>query len=248
MLVSRDMARGISVAETLRRETGNERIEALAADLSSMQSVRTLADAVRGRHGALHVLSNNAAFLSMNRQLTPEGVEAIFATNYLGHFLLCNLLTDMLKSGAPSRILTVAGQAGLIARVPPRFEDLGAEGGFSPLASTIRAALAKALFTFELARRLEGTGVAANTFHPGLVRSGLPSHLPWFLGLPARMASVFFAAESATGAFLALSPEVEGVTGRFFAGRRAVAFQPRYDVAAAGRELWEISARLSGLR
>jgi NAD(P)-dependent dehydrogenase (short-subunit alcohol dehydrogenase family) len=247
MLVSRDAARGAAAAEALRGETGNDRIEAIAADLSSMTSVRSLADTVRKKHDSLHVLSNNAAFLSMEGRLTPEGVESIFATNYLGHFLLSNLLVDLLKAGAPSRILTVSGQPGLIARFQPRFERLGNEGGFSPLQATLRAAIAKVLFTFEIARRLGGTGVTANTFHPGLVRSGLPSHLPWFLRLPLRVASVFFAKESATGRFLALSPDVEGITGRFFARGRAVAFEPSYDTGAAGRELWEISARLCGL-
>jgi NAD(P)-dependent dehydrogenase (short-subunit alcohol dehydrogenase family) len=245
MLVSRDMARGAAAAEILRRETGNDRIEALAADLSSMKSVRTLADTVRNKHGALHVLSNNAAFLSMDRRLTPEGVEAIFATNYLGHFLLSNLLTDLLKAGAPSRILTVSGQPGPISRFRPRFDRMVSGGG--PLQATLQAAIAKVLFTFELARRLAGTGVTVNTFHPGLIRSGLPSHLPWLLRLPMRMASVVFAKESATGSFLALSPDVEGVTGQFFVRGKAAAFEPSYDVGAAGRELWEISARLCGL-
>jgi NAD(P)-dependent dehydrogenase (short-subunit alcohol dehydrogenase family) len=247
ILVSRNAGRGVAAAEALRGETGNERIEAIAADLSSMTSVRSLAASVRAKHDSLHVLSNNAAYLSMQRRLSPDGVESIFATNYLGHFLLSNLLIDLLKAGAPSRILTVSGQPGLIARFQPRFEGLGSTGGFSPLQATLRAAIAKALFTFEIARRLQGTGITANTFHPGLVRSGLPSHLPWFLRFPLRLASVFFAEESATGRFLALSAEVEGVTGRFFTRGRAVAFEPSYDTEAAGRELWEISARLSGL-
>ncbi|MGO9310630.1 MAG: short-chain dehydrogenase, partial [Spirochaetia bacterium] len=198
-------------------------------------------------HSSLHVLSNNAALLSMTRRLSPEGVESIFATNYLGHFLLTNLLADILKAGAPSRILTVSGQPGLIARFPPRFESLGSEGSFSPLRATLRAAIAKVLFTFEIARRLEGTGVTANTFHPGLVRSGLPSQLPWFFRFPMRLASAFFPGESATGRFLALSPEVENVTGRCFSHGRVAAFEPPYDIEAAGRGLWEISARLSGL-
>jgi hypothetical protein len=89
--------------------------------------------------------------------------------------------------------------------------------------------------------------VTGNVFHPGLVKSGLPSHLPWYLGVPVRVASIFFAKESATGAYLALSPEVEGVSGRFFERRKAVPFSPKWDAAAAGRELWEISARLCGI-
>jgi NAD(P)-dependent dehydrogenase (short-subunit alcohol dehydrogenase family) len=245
--VSSDAARAAAAAEAIRRDTGSDHVEGLAADLSSMSSVRALAEAVHKKHSTLHLLSNNAACLSLSRRLSPEGVESIFATNYLGHFLLANLLTDMLKAGAPSRVLTVSGQPGLIARFPPRFEDLADAGGFSPLWATIRAAVAKIIFSFELARRLAGTGVTSNTFHPGLVRSSLPMHLPWYMGVPVRLASVFFAAESATGTYLAVSPDVEDVTGCFFSGRKARPFHPPYDVGAAGRELWEISAKLCGL-
>ena len=247
IIVSRDAQRGAAAAEALRRETGNASVDWVAADLSSMSAVRGLADTVRARYTALHVLSANAAALTMKRELTPEGVESIVAANYLGHFLLANLLTDALKAGAPSRVLTVVGQARLIAMAKPAFDDLASRRGFSPLGATIRAAVAKTLFTFELARRLSGSGVTANAFHPGLVRSGLPSHLPWYLGVPARLASLFFAEASDTGEYLALSPEVQGVSGRFFERRKAVPFSPPWDAAAAGRELWEISARLCGI-
>ena len=247
-IVSRDAQRGAAAAESLRLETGSSSVDSVAADLASMSSVRVLADTVRARYRSLHVLSLNAAAITMKRELTPDGVESIFAANYLGHFLLANLLTDALKAGAPSRVITVVGQAGMITRARPAFDDPASDRGFSPLRATIRAAVAKTLFTFELARRLAGSGVTANVFHPGLVRSSLPSHLPWYLGAPVRLASVFFAEESATGAYLALSPEVEGITGRFFERRKAVPFSPPWDAAAAGRELWEISARLCGLR
>lgn len=247
IIVSRDAGRAAAAAEALRRQTGNASVDWAAADLSSLSSVRALADTVRARYTALHVLSLNAATLSMKRELTPDGVESIFASNYLGHFLLANLLTDALKAGAPSRVITVVGQARLITMAQPAFDDLASQRGFSPLRATIRAAVAKTLFTFELARRLSGSGVTANAFHPGLVRSGLPAHLPWYLGLPVRLASLFFAEASDTGAYLALSPEVEGVSGRFFERRKAVPFSPKWDAAAAGRELWEISARLCGI-
>ena len=114
--------------------------------------------------------------------------------------------------------------------------------------ATVKAALAKVLFSLELARRLEGSGVTSNTFHPGLVRSGLASHLPWYLRIPASLASVFFSADSATGCFLALSPDVEGVTGGFFSGRKGAPFAPPYDAGEAALALWESSARLCGLR
>ncbi len=248
ILVSRDAARGAAAAEELRAQAGHDRIEAMTADLSSMGSVRALADSVRRKYGALHVLSNNAALLTMTRRITPEGVEAIFATNYLGHFLLANLLIDLLKASAPARVLTVSGQPGAIVRIRPRFDDPAGERGWTPLNATVKSALAKVLFSLELARRLEGSGVTSNTFHPGLVRSGLPSHLPWYLRIPASVASIFFSTESATGCYLAFSPEVEGVTGSFFSGRRAVPFTPSYDAREAAQALWESSARLCGLR
>jgi len=246
-IVSRDAARGIEAARAIQRETGSGSVDSIAADLSILSSVRALAERVRSRYPALHVLSLNAATLAMKRALTPDGVESIFAANYLGHFYLANLLTEALKAGAPSRVLTVVGQARLVSSARPAFDDPASTRGFSPLGATIRAAAAKTLFTFELARRLEGTGVTANAFHPGLVRSGLPSHLPWFLGAPVRLASVFFAETSETGIYLALSPDVAGITGKFFERRRPVPFAPPYDAVAAARELWDLSARLCGI-
>ena len=246
-IVSREAERGAEVARTIQRETGSSSVDSIAADLSVLSSVRTLAQRVNSRYPALHVLSLNAATLTMSRTLTPDGVESIFAANYLGHFCLANLLTDALVAGAPSRVLTVVGQARLVSGAQPAFDDPASTRGFSPLGATIRAAVAKTLFTFELARRLEGSGVTANAFHPGLVRSGLPSHLPWFLGVPVRLASVFFAETSETGIYLALSPEVQRITGKFFERRRVVPFVPPYDARAVGRELWDLSARICGV-
>jgi len=246
-IVSRDEARGVAAAEDLRRETGNPAVDAATADLSSFSSVRALADVIRRKYAALHVLSNNAATLTMKRELTADGVESIFAVNYLSHFLLTALLGDALRAGAPARVITVSGQPRLIARFTPSFDDPASERGFSPFGATIRAAVAKVLFTRELAARLARTGVTANTFHPGLVRSGLPSHLPLLLRLPVRVASLFFAAGSETGIFLALSPAVEAVTGQCFQSKKAVPFQPSYDAQVAARQLWEMSSRLCGL-
>ena len=247
ILVSRDAARGAATAAELQAEASHSRIEAMIADLSSMESVRALAASVRRKYGALHVLSNNAALLVMNRRVTPDGVEAIFATNYLSHFLLTNLLVDLLKAGAPARVLTVSGQPGAIARIRPRFDDPAGEKKWSPLRATVQSALAKVLFSMELARRLEGTGVTSNTFHPGLVRSQLPANLPWLLRIPVTLATAFFPADSATGCFLALSPDVERVTGGFYSGGKAAAFRPPYDARAAAQALWESSSRLCGL-
>lgn len=247
VIVSSDQTRGDEAARVMRELTGNRQIKALQADLSMMDSVRALAETFKKRYGELHVLSLNAATLAMDRRTTPDGYEIIFATNYLAHFALTNLLLDMLRRSAPSRVIAVAGLPGSFMRVQLDMDDLMLKNGFNPLKATARAALAKILFIFELARRLEGTGVTANTFHPGLVRSGLPQRLPWFLKLPAQIAMSLFSAESDTGIFLATSPEVAGLTGRFFVGRRPADFRPAFDAADAGARLWEASARLAGL-
>jgi NAD(P)-dependent dehydrogenase (short-subunit alcohol dehydrogenase family) len=246
-IVSRDASRGAQAAESIQRETGSSCVDSVAADLSSLSSVRVLAQRIRSRYPALHVLSLNAGTLTMKRELTADGVESIFAANYLGHFLLANLLLESLQAGAPSRVVTVVGQARMVSGALPSFDDPASRGGFSPLRATMRAAVAKTLFTLELARRLAGTGVTANVFHPGLVRSSLPSHLPWYLGVPVRAASLFFAETSETGIYLALSPDVQLITGRFFERRKEVPFAPPYDVPTAGRQLWDLSARLCGL-
>jgi NAD(P)-dependent dehydrogenase (short-subunit alcohol dehydrogenase family) len=246
VLVSHDRENAKRVAKEMREDTGNPSIEALTADLSSLSSVRALAADVHRRFRLLHVLSCNAATVTMDRSLTPEGHETILATNYLGHFLLVNLLMDALKAGAPSRVITVSGHPRSIAGTRLRLDDLELEHGFSPLRATAQAALAKVLFTFELARRLEGTGVTANTFHPGLVRSGLPRHLPWYLKAPASLLMRFLPEECDTSVFLALAPEVEGVTGRFFLARKPAPFRPAYDLRETGERLWQESVRLTG--
>jgi NAD(P)-dependent dehydrogenase (short-subunit alcohol dehydrogenase family) len=211
-----------------------------------VDSVRALADRFTKHYGELHVLSLNAATLTLDRRTTPDGFESIFATNHLSHFALTNLLLDTLRRSAPSRVIAVSGLPGTLTRVQLDMDNLMLETGFNPLKATARAALAKVLFILELARRTQGTGVSANTFHPGLVRSALPQRLPWFLKLPAQIAMSFFAAESDTGVYLATSPEAAGLTGRFCIGRKPADFRPAYDAANAASRLWEASARLVG--
>jgi NAD(P)-dependent dehydrogenase (short-subunit alcohol dehydrogenase family) len=247
LIVSSDLGRGQEAAQALRASSGNPKVESFVADLSVMSSVRALAAAFQRRFRALHVLSMNAAALHFERRVTPDGYEAIFAANYLGHFLLTNLLMDRLKAGAPSRVLAASGAPGSLRALRLDMDDLMLEKGFNAFKATTRAALAKALFMFELARRAEGTGVTANTFHPGFVRSSLPAKLPWFMRLPVRLAMALASTESDTGNWLATSPEAEGLTGKFVVKRQPASFTPGYDVAEAGARLWEASAKLVGI-
>ncbi len=248
VIVSHDRLRSERAAEDIRRASGNRSVEAICADLSVQVSVRELASELQRRYGALHVLSQNAAVLPWKRELTADGFEKIFAVNYLSHFTLTTLLMEVLKKSAPSRVLTVSGNPSQVALGSIHFDDLQMERRFSPVRASLQAALAKAAFTFELTRRLEGTGVSAFTFSPGLVKSNLPRQLPWFLRLPISAAELFLRAECPTSVYLASAPELDRAPGGFYVGRRAVRFTSRnYDDAVAMR-LWGESERLTRIR
>ncbi len=247
VIVGRDHARGRAAEKEIRSATGSAKVEWIGADLAELSSVRALASTFRRRFGALHVLAMSAAVLHWRRRVTPAGHETMFATNYLGHFLLANLLLDLLRASAPARVMMPAGTPDSLLGVRIDLDDLMLEHGFTPVRATARAALAKVLFMLELARRLAGTSVAANVFHPGLVRSGLPSRLPLPLRLPAMAASLLLPPQSRTGIWLATSAEAEGLTGAFVVGRSARPFAPAYDVAGTAARLWAASERLAGL-
>lgn len=244
VIVSRDSDRGEAAAEELRESSGNPNVEALQADLSSLDSVRSLAGAFRAKYGSLHLLSLNAAVVSLDRRTSPDGFERIFATNYLGQFALAGLLLDLLRASAPSRVIAVSGQASILMKTRLDFEDLMLTKTFNPAKAMSRAALAKTLFAFELARRLEGSEVTSNAFHPGLVRSSLPNSLPWYLRLPASAAMLMLGKETATGRYLATSSEAQRYTGRLFENCRPVEFNPPWDAESEAARLWDASEAL----
>ena len=261
LLVSRDPGRGERGAEEIRRDSGNPNVEFLACDLSLQREVRRLAREVGERFPALHVLANCAGYLNLRRELTEEGIERTLAVDYLAHFLLTRLLLDRLRAGAPSRVITVAGGPSALRRMRFRFELLesgetppgrGAPqgrgrlgGGLAGMTSALQAALARALFSFELARRLQGSGVTANAFHPGLVRTRLDRNLSWPLRLPVRLASPLLRADCPASVHVASSPRVEGQSGLFFVGTHPVDLHPHSGDLATARRLWEASERLT---
>ena len=223
----------------LRGETGDEELGLVVGDLSSMEEVRGMAGQVReaGR-GRLDVLINNAGVVAEGRTKTEDGHELTFAVNHLAPFLLTNLLLDELKGSAPSRVITVSSE--LHERARMNFDDPGLESDWGPRKAYNQSKLANVLFTYELARRLGGTGVTANALHPGVVGTKLLRQ-----GFGARGSSTTGAAEALV--YLATSPEVEGVTGRYFRkGREAESSSASRDEAAQ-RKLWELSERLCGL-
>jgi NAD(P)-dependent dehydrogenase (short-subunit alcohol dehydrogenase family) len=220
----------------------------VSADLSSQASIRQAASQIRERYPRLHVLINNAGVIPQQRETTVDGLEMQLAVNHLAYFLLTNLLLPQLKAGAPSRIINVS--SGAHTSVSLDFDDLQAAREYRPKTVYSRSKLANVLFTYELARRLRGTGVTVNCLNPGVVATGM---LADYMGVP-RTGEAFassFGATPAEGAqtsiYLASSPEVESVTGKYFEDMRPLASSgASYDEATA-RRLWQVSEKLTGL-
>ena len=245
VLLSRDRQRAEQTRQELAVSTGNEGIGLLQADLSEWASIRRAVEQFKERYDSLDVLMNCAGVLYLRRTVSVEGAEMTLAVEFLGHFLLTNLLLDVLKASAPARVLTVTGNAGPLRFARIHFDDLQLEGSYNPVRAKLQAELAKAMFTLELARRLEGTGVTANAFHPGLIRSRIVRNLPWYLRIPGAVGMALLSRETGTGLYLAGSPGVEGVSGRFFerVGReKKVPFD-----SEKARRLWAIAESLTGL-
>jgi NAD(P)-dependent dehydrogenase (short-subunit alcohol dehydrogenase family) len=244
VLLSRDPDRAEQARRELVAATENERIETLQADLAQGSSVAAAAREFKRRYQRLDVLMNCAGVLYPKRKVSIEGIEMTLAVEFMGHFLLTNLLLDVLKRSAPARILTVTGNSGPLRFARIHFDDLQLENSYNPLKAKLQAELAKALFAMELARRLEGTGVTSNAFHPGLIRSRVIRNLPWYLRVPASIGMAVLGEETRTGVHLATSEEVEGISGRFFeriGDERVIPVD-----GEAARRLWEIAESLLG--
>ena len=244
VLVVRDAARGQATADEIKAATGAE-VELAIADLSSLASIRKVAAELMARFPKIHVLLNNAGASNATRKVTVDGLEATFATNHLAYFLLTNLLVDTLKASAPSRIVNVASQAHVGASVP--FDDLQAEKSYSVFGRYGQSKLMNILFTYELARRLEGSGVTVNCLHPGVVATGFGQNDPGIFRFAVKLVKPFFispAKGALTSIYLASSPEVEGVSGKYFAKcKEKKSSQQSHDVEVAKR-LWQESERI----
>ena len=245
VLLSRDRQRAEQTRQELAASTGNERIELLQADLSEWASIRCAVEQFKERCDRLDVLMNCAGVLYLRRTVSVEGAEMTLAVEFLGHFLLTNLLLDVLKRSAPTRVLTVTGNAGPLRFARIHFDDLQLEDSYNPVRAKLQAELAKAMFMVELARRLDGTGVTANAFHPGLIRSRIIRNLPWYLRIPGALGMALLSKETGTGLYLASSPEVEGVSGRFYERVEREEKVP-FD-SEETRRLWRLAESLTGL-
>ncbi|WP_102127513.1 SDR family oxidoreductase [Deinococcus planocerae] len=247
VIVGRDARKAQAVTGELRDQTGNADVDFLIADLSSLASVRLLARDFRANHPHLHVLINNAGGVNQTRQVTPDGYELTFAVNHLAPFVLTQELLGTLRATPGARIVNVSSSAQAQGHID--FGDLMGERRYSPMRAYYQSKLANVLFTYELARRLAGSGVTANALHPGVVNSGFGGDARGVMGLAMRAIKRFGSVTPGEGArtsvYLASSPEVEGVTGKYFEKEKAVASgKESYDEEVA-RRLWDVSERLA---
>jgi len=243
VVVCREPAQCEVARESFAAEGGGESTEALACDLASQRQIRALADAFKSRHDRLHVLINAAATVPARRTLTEDGLEMQFAVNHLAYFLLTTLLLDVLKASAPARIVNVS--SGLHRRATLDFEALQAEKGYKPMAQYGLTKLLNIHFTFELARRLEGTGVTANTLSPGFTATELGRSFGPFSRFIMRKYGRSVAQGAETVVYLSASPEVEGMSGKYFSKRRPERAAAGTADAAASARLWALSEELT---
>lgn len=246
IMVCRSGERGEQARQEIMAETGNEKIDLLIADLGVQTDIRKLARELIQRYDRLDVLINNAATLPRRRQESVDGLEMQLAVNHLAYFLLTNLLLDLLRQSFSARIINVASEAHRGHKLD--FDDLQAERQYRPTPVYGRTKLMNILFTYDLAQRLHGSQVTVNCLHPGAIATKL---LGAFMGMPKSLKminSVMFPGPekgAVTTLYLAISPEVQGVSGKYFVDcREKQSSRESYNEGAADR-LWSISAELT---
>lgn len=248
VIVGRSEEKTRATVDELKASAPGAQVDFLLADLSSMAAVRQLAKDFLAKWDTLHVLVNNAGAINMSRELTVDGFERTFATNHLSYFLLTNLLLPALEKGAPARIVNVASDAHRGQAID--WDNLQAEKSYVQFKVYGRSKLMNILFTRELARRVKDKGITANALHPGVVATNFMAK-PGLWGVVGKIAGLFMITPeqgAQTSIYLASSPEVEGVTGGYYAKSK-----PRTPTAQAqndedAKRLWALSEELTGLK
>ena len=247
-MVSRDPARGGAALAEVREASGNPRVELLIADLASMSQVRKLAADFMKNHGELHVLMNNAGGMIGARCVTEEGYEATFAGNHLGPFLLTNLLLALLKKSAPARVINTASMASRWGTMD--FDDLHLEKGYGQQKAYARSKLANIMFTRELAKRLDGTGVTTVALHPGVVATRFGQTANAFMRTLTAIGAPFLLSPEKgadTLIWAATAPEAQTLNGVYLARRKVRTPPPLALDDEIAKRLWDVSAHLTRL-
>jgi NAD(P)-dependent dehydrogenase (short-subunit alcohol dehydrogenase family) len=247
VITARSAARLAETAAWIRDKVPGAEVETETVDFASFASVRALAAAIRDRYPRLAILVNNAGMVTTRRVVTEDGFESLFQINHLSPFLLTNLVLPSLKDAAPSRIVITASNAAQSAKLD--FDDLQLTKGWGPMKAYGRSKLGNIMFTYALARRLEGSGVTVNCFHPGFVgtrigNKGGAADLVWAMIKPFVLTS---AQGAETAIFAATAPEMEGVSGQYLVKKKPVKSNEQSYDTAVGERLWAISAEMVGL-
>lgn len=245
VMLCRDEERGEAALAEIEQKCGPLNLQLMICDLSSQRSICEFAARFQQQYDRLDALVNNAGVLMPQRSITEDGLETTFAINHLGYFLLTNLLLDLLKKSAPSRIVSVSSAAHPYGHLD--LSDLQSEQKYSAFRAYASSKLANVLFTRELARRLQGTGVTANCLHPGGVSTSLFRRLPKYLESLIRLVMISPERGARTSIFLASSPDAAGVTGKYFVRCKEAKPSSEAQDEDLARSLWEASEELCGL-
>ena len=247
IMVCRNKDRGEKALEDIKKEVENGTVDLMIADLSTQKAIHQLVKEFKERYQFLHVLINNAGVNLSRCVLTEDGIETTFAVNYLAQYLLSNLLLDVLQASSPARIVNVASSV-LAKNID--FENLNGEKHYRQLNAYGQSKLAVILFTYELSRRIEGTGVTVNCLHPGYVKTNMIKNFRKFVKYFYPLIGLFMKKPkkgAKTSIYLASSSEVEGVSGKYFKKRKEVeSMKAVYDEEIEKR-LWDVSIALTNL-
>ncbi len=245
VLPVRDPEKGAALKKEIAEKTGNASVEILPCRLDSLESIRECAEAFKAKHARLHLLINNAGTWETKRKESVDGIEMNFAVNHLAPFLLTDLLLDTIKASAPARIVSVSSTAHKQATM--NFNDLEGKKRWSSMRSYAQGKLANIFFTRKLAEELRDTGVTANCLHPGVVRTRLFDKMP---ALFQRIFGLFMIPPekgAETTIYLATSPEVEHVTGGYFAKKKPAKTTRHARDMEVAEKLWQVSKEYCGL-
>jgi len=256
ILLARNLEKAKENVEILKKETNNEKISVEYMDLCKFDTIHAFAKSYLERKKPLHILMNNAGVMAIKeRQVTEDGNEVQFQTNYLGHFLLTHLLLPVLRTSAPSRIVCLSSTAHMMPQASIYKNDLNLEKGYTPWRGYCQSKLACLLFAYELSKRLAGTNITVNALHPGVVDTGLWVHFEKYFPFGKRCYNWFkklFLISAEEGAqtqiYVATSKECETETGHYYSGcKRAISFNYLSYKTGLHKELYEISLKMVGL-
>jgi NAD(P)-dependent dehydrogenase (short-subunit alcohol dehydrogenase family) len=239
VMVCRDAVRGEAARDQIRQLTGNQQVDLLQADLADLSQVRRLAEDYQSHYPRLDVLIHNAGLMKKRREVSADGHELQLAVHFLAPFLLTHALRDALEAAPAARVVSVASMLHRFGKLD--FDDLHAARRYSMWRQYGASKLATIVFTYELARRLENTNITAKCLHPGVIGSNIESNPRWlrpFLASPETGAR--------TPVYLASSPELEGVTGRYFIACSPRDSSPASRNPAVARQLWQVGEDLTG--